>query len=339
MTEADQRRRQAVRATTLSVAADLRQWLEWQLDTGVDELPTEPVEPALRRPLRVSIPVSPRAAATPPGHQPSTPRAPLPPVRERPLQPPRPRTARPPTVPPYGQGPPGAVPHPFAPGAPHPADLPGGRGDGPPTEPSDGEWHPHLPPATPGHPGEGLAEIAAELGPCDRCSLAATRRTIVFGAGDPAARLMVIGEGPGRDEDRTGVPFVGRAGQLLTRMLAAIDVSRDAAYIGNVIKCRPPGNRDPLPHEIAACGPFLQRQVGTVGPLVILALGRFASQYLLSVEESMGRMRGRVGSFAGVPVVPTYHPAALLRNPQLKRLTWQDLLTVRELLRGGAPPA
>ena len=142
-----------------------------------------------------------------------------------------------------------------------------------------------------------------------------------------------MGEAPGRDEDLTGEPFVGRSGQLLTRMLAAIGLRRDEAYICNVLKCRPPQNRDPAPDELATCSPFVIRQVQAIEPRVILTVGRFASQTVLGSEESMGRMRGQTHSWQGFPVVPTYHPAYLLRNPAAKRDAWEDLLRVRALLR------
>ncbi len=158
----------------------------------------------------------------------------------------------------------------------------------------------------------------------------------MFGVGSPQAEIVVVGEAPGYNEDMTGEPFVGRAGQLLTRMLAAIGVRRENAYICNVLKCRPPRNRDPGPAEIAACSPFMVRQVKAIGPRVILTTGKFASQVILGLDQSMGQMRGSVRSYHGVPVVPTYHPAYLLRNPAAKRATWDDLLRAREIIRAGA---
>jgi DNA polymerase len=152
--------------------------------------------------------------------------------------------------------------------------------------------------------------------------------------GSETADLVIMGEAPGRDEDLTGEPFVGRSGQLLTRMLAAIGLRRDEAYICNVLKCRPPQNRDPAPDELATCSPFVIRQVQAIEPRVILTVGRFASQTVLGSEESMGRMRGQTHSWQGFPVVPTYHPAYLLRNPAAKGDAWEDLLRVRALLRG-----
>jgi DNA polymerase len=152
--------------------------------------------------------------------------------------------------------------------------------------------------------------------------------------GSETADLVIIGEAPGRDEDLTGEPFVGRSGQLLTRMLAAIGLRRDDAYICNVLKCRPPQNRDPEPDELATCSPFVIRQVQAIEPKVIMTVGRFASKTVLGCEESMGRMRGQTHAWQGFPVVPTYHPAYLLRNPAAKREAWEDLLRVRALLRG-----
>ncbi len=159
---------------------------------------------------------------------------------------------------------------------------------------------------------------------------------MVFGSGDVEARLMVIGEGPGAQEDRQGLPFVGPAGELLTRILSAIDLPRDEVYIANVVKCRPPGNRDPKPEEVEACSHFLQRQIELVEPDVIVALGRVAAQKLLGTDESLGRMRGRWYEVHGVPTRVTYHPAALLRDDSYKRPTWEDMKIVRERLAGSS---
>lgn len=167
---------------------------------------------------------------------------------------------------------------------------------------------------------------------CPRCRLAETRTRVVFGEGHPSADLMVVGEAPGADEDRTGRPFVGRAGQLLELLLAAVGFSREAVYICNVLKCRPPGNRNPQPDEVAACSPYLRRQVELVRPRVILACGTFAAQTLLATGVSIGQLRGRVHHYAGVQLVPTYHPAALLRNSAWIRPVWEDLQRVRALV-------
>lgn len=178
-----------------------------------------------------------------------------------------------------------------------------------------------------------LDALAQEAAGCRSCRLAQGRNSVVFASGDPQARLMLVGEGPGANEDRQGVPFVGAAGQLLDRIIEAIGLSREQVYVANIVKCRPPGNRNPQPDEIAACSPFLQRQMDLVGPRVLVALGRVAAQALLSTEESLGRLRGRWFEVAGVATRVTYHPAALLRNENLKRPTWQDMQIVRDRLK------
>ncbi|TNF24795.1 MAG: uracil-DNA glycosylase [Deltaproteobacteria bacterium] len=185
-----------------------------------------------------------------------------------------------------------------------------------------------------GAPGETLEQIRADLGACERCPLHAGRRNIVFGVGSPVAELMLIGEGPGQHEDLTGEPFVGRSGQLLTRMLGAIGLERGEVYIANVVKCRPPGNRDPEPHEVATCSPYLHRQIQAIRPRVIMTLGRFAAQSIVGIEGSLGDLRRELRSYQQIPVVATYHPAYLLRTPAAKRKAWEDLLKVRALLRG-----
>ncbi len=192
-------------------------------------------------------------------------------------------------------------------------------------------------------PGEAAAEpagggaldaIRGDLGAdCDRCKLHRLgRRQIVFGVGDPHARLMFIGEAPGRDEDEQGIPFVGRAGQLLTKMIEAMGYRREDVYIANVIKCRPPENRNPMPDEVAACEPFLFRQVEAIRPAVIVALGTFAAQALLKTQESISRLRGRVFAYGGARLVPTFHPAYLLRSPERKRDAWEDLKRAKALI-------
>ena len=180
---------------------------------------------------------------------------------------------------------------------------------------------------------EGLDRIRDDLGDCRRCGLSADRTHIVFGEGDPGARLVFVGEGPGFEEDRSGRPFVGPAGQLLTRIIEAIKLSRDQVYICNVIKCRPPGNRNPAPDEIAACRPFLERQIAAIGPEAICTLGTFAAQALLNTQMPISRLRGRFHSYNGIQLMPTYHPAYLLRNPDQKRAVWEDMKQVASLLR------
>ena len=180
---------------------------------------------------------------------------------------------------------------------------------------------------------ETLEEIRTDLGDCQRCPLARGRTRLVFGCGSATARLVLVGEGPGREEDLQGIPFVGEAGRLLERMLFAMGLSRDEVYICNVVKCRPPGNRDPASPEIAACEPFLARQLAAIRPRVILALGRFAAQTLLQDDAPVSRLRGHWRSYQGLPLMPTYHPAFLLRNPAAKREAWEDLKQVMLRLR------
>lgn len=180
-----------------------------------------------------------------------------------------------------------------------------------------------------------LTALAASAEGCTRCRLSEGRHKVVFGSGNPDADLMLIGEGPGAEEDRQGLPFVGAAGDLLTRIIQAIEMSRDEVYIANIVKCRPPGNRDPQPDEAAACRGYLERQIALVRPKVIVALGKVAAQTLLGIESPIGQMRGRWYRVQGIPAMVTYHPAALLRNPALKRPTWEDLQQVRDRLRGG----
>lgn len=170
---------------------------------------------------------------------------------------------------------------------------------------------------------------------CTRCRLAEGRKHVVFADGNPTGRLMVVGEAPGAHEDATGLPFVGQAGKLLDLMLAAVGLSRkDSVYICNVLKCRPPGNRNPLPDEIESCAPLLKRQIDLVAPEVLLAVGSFAAQWLTSSTRPLGKLRGEVYSYQGVPLVVTYHPAALLRNPGWNRLGWSDLQLLRQVMDG-----
>jgi DNA polymerase len=180
---------------------------------------------------------------------------------------------------------------------------------------------------------ELLTTIREDLGDCTRCKLHTQGRTqIVFGVGSPSADLMFVGEAPGADEDIQGIPFVGRAGQLLTKMIEAMGFSRDDVYIANVLKCRPPGNRNPEPDEVATCEPFLFRQVASVGPKVIIALGAFAAKALLKTNDPISRLRGRVYEFHGAKLIPTFHPSFLLRSPGFKREAWDDLKKAMALL-------
>jgi DNA polymerase len=184
-----------------------------------------------------------------------------------------------------------------------------------------------------------LLEVRGELGECSRCKLAGGRTNLVFGVGRPDAELLFVGEGPGADEDAQGEPFVGKAGQLLTRMIEAMGLRREDVYIANVVKCRPPGNRDPEPDEIAACEPFLKAQIAALSPRIIVALGRFAVQTLLRDTTPITRQRGRWREYEGVKLMPTFHPAYLFRNPGEKKKAWEDLkLVMKELPgKGGAP--
>jgi len=172
---------------------------------------------------------------------------------------------------------------------------------------------------------ETLEGIRADLGDCQRCRLAGGRRQIVFGDGHPGAKLVFVGEGPGFEEDQQGVPFVGPAGQLLTRIIEAIKLDRSQVYICNVIKCRPPGNRNPEPDEIQTCFPFLERQLAAIQPDFIVALGTFAAQTLLGTDTPISRLRRRFHDYNGIKLLPTYHPAYLLRNPAKKRDVWEDM--------------
>ena len=181
---------------------------------------------------------------------------------------------------------------------------------------------------------ETLEAVAALVAGCTRCPLHRTRTNPVPGEGNPKAQLMLIGEGPGETEDRLGRPFVGRAGDLLNDILTAIELPREVVYIANIVKSRPPQNRKPLPDEIAACVPFLHRQIAIIRPKVILALGGTAGESLLGVRKSLTELRGKVHRFAGIPLVVTYHPAALLRNPHWKKPTWDDVRIARQLLDG-----
>jgi DNA polymerase len=175
-----------------------------------------------------------------------------------------------------------------------------------------------------------LEDIRFELGDCQRCKLYKTRKSIVFGEGNPRAGLVFVGEGPGRDEDIQGKPFVGEAGQLLTRMIKSINLTREEVYIANIIKCRPPQNRNPEPDEISACEPFLIKQLEAIKPKIICALGAFAAQSLLQTEEKISRLRGEFHKFRGIKLMPTYHPAFLLRNPDKKREVWKDLQMIQQ---------
>jgi uracil-DNA glycosylase len=184
---------------------------------------------------------------------------------------------------------------------------------------------------------EALQAIREEIGDCTRCKLHRLgRRQIVFGVGNPDADLMFVGEAPGADEDVQGVPFVGRAGQLLTKIIEAIGLRREDVYIANVIKCRPPENRNPEPDEVETCEPFLFQQIDRIKPKVIVALGTFAAKALLKTQDSISRLRGRTYQYRGATLVPTFHPAFLLRSPDRKRDVWEDMKKVRAILQDSA---
>lgn len=184
-------------------------------------------------------------------------------------------------------------------------------------------------------PGDTLDEIRRELGDCKRCKLCNGRTQIVYGSGNPRAELVFVGEGPGEEEDKQGVPFVGAAGQLLTKMIEAMKFSRDTVYICNVVKCRPPGNRNPEPEEIQACEPFLRAQLRVIKPKVIVALGKFAAQTLLRDDTTITRLRGQWRKYEGIDLMPTFHPAYLLRSPEEKKKAWMDLQEVMKRLGSG----
>jgi uracil-DNA glycosylase len=200
------------------------------------------------------------------------------------------------------------------------------------------------PPAEPASPkprtGQtGLQVLRDEIGDCQRCKLAPSRTNLVYGVGNPDADLVFVGEAPGADEDAQGEPFVGKAGQLLTKMIEAMGYSRSDVYICNVLKCRPPGNRNPEPDEVASCEPFLKRQLAAIRPRMIVALGKFAAQCLLRDDTPITRMRGGFRSYEGIPLMPTLHPAYLLRDPSKKKLAWEDLKAVNAALaRVGVHP-
>lgn len=191
-------------------------------------------------------------------------------------------------------------------------------------------------PASTPSSAESWADVAAEVASCRKCGLCETRTNTVFGVGDRNAHWLVVGEAPGAEEDRQGEPFVGRAGGLLNSMLRGIGLAREQVFIANVLKCRPPGNRDPAPAEVAQCLPYLERQIALLQPRIMLAVGRIAAQNLLATDTPIGKLRGHVHTFgtAGIPLVVTYHPAYLLRSPTEKRKAWEDLKFARRVAAG-----
>jgi len=185
--------------------------------------------------------------------------------------------------------------------------------------------------------GMNWDELRASVAACTRCALSQSRQQTVFGVGNPDADWMIIGEAPGAEEDRRGEPFVGRAGHMLDEMMRAIGQSRDTVFIANILKCRPPNNRDPKPAEAAACRDYLERQIALVKPRIVLAVGKIAAQNLLGSDEPVGRMRGRAYDLGGIPLVVTYHPAYLLRSPSQKRKSWADLCLAKRLAAEVSP--
>ncbi len=182
-----------------------------------------------------------------------------------------------------------------------------------------------------------LKSYESEISHCLKCNLGSTRTNFVFGVGDPNANLLLVGEAPGAEEDKQGFPFVGRAGKLLDKILAAIDRSREKdVYICNVLKCRPPENRDPLPSEVELCEPYLINQIKLINPVLIVALGRVAGKTLLKRDEPLKNLRGEIHDYHGTPLIVTYHPAALLRNQGFKKPTWEDFKWIRNILEGAA---
>lgn len=211
------------------------------------------------------------------------------------------------------------------------APIAGAERAAPDATPIGGDAGARLEPAA----DDSLAAIASEIARCRKCRLAVGRGRTVPGQGPANPIAMIIGEGPGAEEDRTGLPFVGPAGQLLDKMLSSIGLSRETnCFIGNVVKCRPPGNRDPAPDEQSACAPFLERQLALLRPRAILAVGRIPAQALLGTKEGIGKLRGRRFEFRGIPLVATYHPSALLRDDSLKRPAWEDLKLFKAVLEG-----
>ena len=255
--------------------------------------------------------------------------------------------------------PPARPPAPARPRAGAAGPNPYPRAGGPPAAPAEAAAAPKAPPAPPMHvttrssvglfsakdyeidipegldQGEQLDYFARRIADCTLCPLHGGRTQVVFGAGDPDADLMFVGEAPGRDEDAQGIPFVGRAGQLLTKIIGAIEFTRDEVYIANINKCRPPSNRAPTPEEMDACMPYLLRQLDIIEPKVICLLGATAVRGLLDVKKGITKLRGEFMEWRGIQVMPTYHPAYLLRNPPAKRDVWEDVQKVRDVVRGG----
>ncbi|WP_407659940.1 uracil-DNA glycosylase [Hyalangium gracile] len=312
------------------VVEDLRRHLLWQEETGGRALLVDAAKQAAERAASLKAMMPPRPAKSPAA--PESPAAPAP----APSVAPAPTPAPPAMTGTARSAIPAAVPNtPPAPRAP--SAEPSSR---PAASASSGMLI-DVPQQAPPYPGplpgvvEGerptLDQIRRELGDCRRCKLCTGRKNIVFGVGNPRAELVFVGEGPGEQEDLQGVPFVGPAGELLTKMIQAMGFSRDQVYICNVVKCRPPGNRNPEPDEISACEPFLRSQLLALQPKVIVALGKFAAQTLLRDSTPITRLRGNWREYQGVKLMPTFHPAYLLRSPHEKKKAWEDLQQVMKI--------
>jgi uracil-DNA glycosylase family 4 len=312
-----ERWRMSERDELAEVAKDLARHARWARARGETTVPAVAL-PALD--LRAVAPLpavpGPSAPPAPPPAHPVAAAAPASiPVHRAPPAPPAPThrappgSVRAPRAPPGPANGPGVLPPPPAP-IPFPADA---------------------------APADRLVAIRTALGDCTRCKLCGGRKNLVFGVGNPEAELVFVGEGPGADEDLQGEPFVGKAGQLLTKMIEAMGYTRDSVYICNVVKCRPPGNRNPEPDEIAACEPYLRAQLDAIRPRAIVALGKFAAQTLLRDATPITRLRGHWRTYAGIDLMPTFHPAYLLRSPEEKRKAWDDLKAVLAKI-GRKPP-
>ncbi len=286
---------EALREELAELTAALRAHVEWQAETGASGLPAGPLPDELRALLDRPAISSPEVSPAPA----STPvAAPAPPPARAVEQPPA-RAVEQPAARPHQPSPPRRA-----------------------TEPSSG----------PDERVTRLALLAEEARSCTKCRLHTKRKQAVFARGNPFAELCFVGEGPGADEDAQGEPFVGKAGQLLDRMIAAMGYQRDEVYICNIVKCRPPENRKPEPDEMAACSPFAVQQIGLVKPKALVALGATAVQAMMGTTEGITRLRGRMKMYKGIPMMPTFHPAYLLRNPDAKREVWADLQEVMKLL-------
>ena len=280
---------------------ELRAWLEFYRELGIEDFYRR--EPGAREPSVSLLPAKPVPAAAAPLPKPSPP----------PAAPPRPTVTAMPPMP--------VAPRPVAPAAPAAAVI----------QPPVSSLSLFETPAAPRSGPETLAQIRDDLGDC---KLAPTRKTIVFGDGNPHAALVFVGEGPGADEDEQGLPFVGRAGKLLTRMIQAIGMKREEVYICNIVKCRPPGNRTPEKDEVEACSPFLYRQIEAIRPRLVCCLGAPAVRTVLGIKEGITKIRGRFYDFASTKALATVHPAYILRNPREEKILREDFEKIREFLQG-----